>query len=446
MTASSAPASSENLPGTGLRTIPPQLWGLFITLFIEIFGSALTIPVFTYFCIVELGLTATYVGAITSGFSAAQLLGAPLVGRISDAVGRRPTLLACFLWTSLCFFATSGVNSYRELLLVRTFAGASGGSVSITQAMVMDASAPRERPTLLGFYGGLLGFAFTLGPGAVTIALALYPVERRFVFIAASLFALMGCLIGGCVLQETLPEHKRRPLFRSPGHSEAEVGAERSMTSDVWSICNRGLVCVWLGRFCSTFAFLSLFTTYSFLIRDSFGWRDKEFGIILCLCGLVGAFTQLCIYPPMSRTLGRQNCFVLGCLFVCIFFITLPVVTLRGSRPMHVACQVFFIIGSSLIDPGVPDLVARYAPEDRMGLAQGITNAFRSMAAVIAPVVAGKAYDVSPYVVYSQAAVVVVLAGAFVSFAPTSANELCASKLLSASEVEDGERQPLMKK
>lgn len=414
--------------------------GLLALLFVEMFGAAMTIPVFQYFCMVQLRLSATYVGVIMSCFNAAQLFGAPIVGRLSDALGRRAALLGCFLWTSVCFMATAGVNTFGEMLFVRTCAGLSGGSIPITQAMVMDVAAPQERPAVLGVMGGLLGLAFTLGPTAVTLALFLADFSRRWVFVAAAVFALMGCLVGFCVLQETLPPSKRRPLGGGPPQQGDAKDHADGFLQEIWAVSSAPMACIWVGRFCSSFAFLCLFSTYAFLIRDAFHWGDSEFGLVLAMSGICGALAQFFLYPPTSAVLGKHAVFAVGSVCVALYFVCLPYVTLtHRDVSMHILVKVLFCVGCAFMDAGVPDLVGFHAPEDRMGFAQGLTTAFRSLASVLAPLVAGRAYDESPYVVYVTAACVVSVGGVAVALAPLL------SKHRQPWDAETGELQKLLK-
>mmetsp|Transcript_6982 Transcript_6982/g.19773 ORF Transcript_6982/g.19773 Transcript_6982/m.19773 type:complete len:435 (+) Transcript_6982:252-1556(+) len=411
--------SDLSLPSAPRRPLFPQgLHGLFALLFLEIYGAALTIPVFQYFCIVQLGLTATYVGIIMSSFHAAQLLGQPTVGRLSDACGRRVTLVCCFLWTSLCFFATAFVETFAQMLLVRTCAGLSGGSIPISQSMIMDVTASGERPRVLGALGGLLGVAFTLGPATTVLSLMLVEYSRRWVFLAAATFALVGCIVGACMLQETLPESKRRPLTQVPEHERHAVDSP-SMLQEFRAIAHLPMACIWVGRFCSAFAFSCLFTTYAFLIRDAFHWGDKEFGMLLAASGIAAALSQSVIYPAASARLGKHGVFVAGSVLLAVYFLLLPWVTLhRREVVSHIAIKVFFCLGAAFTDAGIPDLVGFYAAEDQMGFAQGLTTACRSLSAVVAPLVAGRLYDATPYSVYLLAACLASVGGAAIACAP----------------------------
>jgi DHA1 family tetracycline resistance protein-like MFS transporter len=406
-------------------TLPRSLRGLFAMLFVEIFGASLTIPIFTYFCINELKLNATYVGVIMSMFSAAQLLGAPVVGRLSDSCGRRAAMLGCFFWTSLCFAVTSTVRTYSGLLIIRTLAGLSGGSIPVTHAMVMDATPVEKRPKVLGFMGGLLGVAFTFGPGVITVVLFFWHIERRWVFLASALFALVGCIVGYFVLEETLPAERRRRSFWSSGESAPE-GAEEGVSRegkhlwhDVWECSTMSMLCIFMGRFCASFAQLVLFSTYAFLIRDAFSWGDRELGMVLASGGLLGAAVQLVAYPALSQALGKHMVFVLGSALVSTYFLLLPVVTLEHRHiGLHLLVKSLFVCGCGIMDPGIPDLAAHHAPADHMGLVHGMSNAFRSLASVAAPLAAGRAYDVSPYVGYAMASMVAIVGGVCVASAP----------------------------
>lgn len=387
------------------ESIPRALWGLYAVLFLEIFGAALSIPVFNYFAIEELKLTATYLGIIMACFNAAQFIGAPTVGRISDAVGRRTPLLLAFVWTGLCFAATSCVTTFWELLIVRTLAGLSGGSIPVSQAMIIDVSTTSTRPYLLGLTGAVLGVAFTMGPLTVVVMLHFIDMDRRYIFLMAAFFALVGTVIGWFVLRETLDESKRNPLFEKNAASAGLARHCEFVAIEGRKTCSIPLLFVWAGRFFITFSFLTLFTTYAFLIREAFDWSDREFGLILACAGVSGGVAQLTIYPTLSRSCGKHMVCSWGSLLTSLCFITLPIFSLgMDSRKGHIVSMAIFALGSALVDPGIPDLVGLYAPEDRMGAAQGITTACRSAGSIISPLIAGVAYDASPYYAYYGAA------------------------------------------
>lgn len=408
-------AEPQCRPEVPQSSATPLLRSLFFVLFLEILGASLTIPVFYYFCMHELGLSASDVGMAMACFNAAQSVGGPVLGRISDACGRRLIILGIFFWTSLCFAATCFVHSFEELLVVRTLAGMSGGSIVVSTAMIMDASTSAERPLQLGIMGGILGVAFTIGPGMVTLALYLYEVDRRWIFATASALALLGACVGCCIMEETLKPDMRTPLCEARGTGSGPV---QKFIEELRAIYSPALGCCWMGRFWASLSFLCMFATYAFLIHDAFGWNDREFGLILGAAGMGEAIIEYFMYPWLSQTLGKHAVFAAGLVLVAVSMVVLPLGALSlQSVPVHAVGLVLFVAGSGLSDPGMPDLVGMYAPEDRMGFAQGLTGVFRSMASVTAPLVAGRAYDSSPWLVYTIAAAAALLSAGSVGLA-----------------------------
>lgn len=401
------------------KTLAP----IFTLQFLELYGAGLTMPVFLYFALKELRLSASQSGAILSAFSAAQLLGAPVVGRLSDAYGRRPFLVACFAWTSLWFAATSAVHSFEGLLVTRTLAGLSGGTIPIVQAMVLDCTPKVARPSTFGILGGLQGLAFTLGP-AVAVAVYTYhpPFDRRYMFIAASMHAFIACLVALVVVEETLPPSQRRSLrtwsLERPSMTTAEY------LRSALDVCTARLAGIWLARFGVSFALAALVSTYPFITRDAFGWGDERLGMALVSAGTIGAIVQLWSYPIMSLAVGKHTVFLLGALMAVLGVMAMPVASLElHSVKMHLTLGFIFVCGAALMDPGIPDLASLHSPSQRTGLVQGVLTAFRSLAQVVAPLVAGRLYDLSAGCVYYVSASAVVLAACAVAFAASRSEE-----------------------
>lgn len=408
--------------GLGVRSTDPRhairvicggpLWGLFIVLGLEIYGAALTIPIFAFFCMEELGLSATHVGTLLAAFNLAQALGGPVFGRVADAVGRRWVLLLCFFWSSCCFFLTSLVTSFLQLLTIRAFAGLSGGSIPVCSAIIMDCAEPAERPSVLGFQGAVLGITFTLGPLTVVTLLAFELVVRRQVFIMAGAFCLLGFIVGLFILRESLPTEKRRPLC-GQGTGEQEGGDSGCMAgmNDDWSNVRFALVCVWIARFFYALGVFCLYATYAFLIRDNFGWSDREFGIILVSMGLIGAILSVFFYPLVSAYVEQHWCCVIGYLVLCVVF---PFITSQRLW-LHFLALVVFQFGQALAEPGIINLVGLHAPSERhMGFAMGMSNCFRATASVIGPFMAGRLYDMDPRLPYGMGSLAFLSAMVFV--------------------------------
>ena len=175
-----------------------------------------------------------------------------------------------------------------------------------------------------------------------------------------------------------------------------------------------GLVFVWSARFFGQLGTFSLYSTYALLIERSFDWHEKQLGMVLTAAGLIGAAGQGLIYPRVSRVFGRYRVGGVGMFLAACFFFSLPLACLTpglSSPGLHLPLMLLFILGNALQEPSLTDMVGFHAPKEKMGLAQGTSNSAKSLAAVVAPLMAGSVFDASPKLIYYCASLAA-LAGA----------------------------------
>jgi len=294
-------------------------------------------------------------------------------------------LLLCFAWSATCFAATYAVRGFFELLVVRGLAGLSGGSLAVSFAMVMDCAGPEGRPGVIGFKGALVGAIVTCGPMLTSLCLW-FGFARRLIFLLASAFCVSGCCAGACMLMESLPAEKRRRFTMAA----PSLGGLRSSIVDDWSGVGVGLVCAWFARLCYVFSTWGLYATYSFLIRDNFGWSDYEFGMIVGVAGVTQGLLELFFYPAVHARVGEYWVCVIGLVVMSASFVFIPV----PAPAVHLAANFAFQVGQSLGQPGLLNLTALLAPSEKhMGFTQGVSNSFKSMASVLGPLAAGTLYS-----------------------------------------------------
>lgn len=378
------------------------LCGLFVVLFVEIFGGSLILPVFQYFCTRELHLSATQVGQLFSIFNVARIFAAPCLGRGSDAVGRRYLLLTCFFSSSVCFSLIALVETFTQILIVQAIFGfAASGNLPLSQAVVGDCSDPDNRASVMSMMMAVINVSMTLSPVTVIIFAFYDHLNRRYVFVAAAFFCLLGFLMALCMLRESLPVERRRPLCG------AEGGPSESRSSCVCGVqmkgIGAGLFLIWTGNFFVSVVYMSLATTYALFIYHAFGFTDMVFGIILCGCGIAGALCQLFIFPPLDRWLGRHLVAIVASATAGIGLVMLP--NTGHGLWLHLLGMGVTMVGLALLDPIMPDLVIAYAPSQKhIGSAQGVANAFKAVACCIAPLLAGFLYDIAPHLPFYVAA------------------------------------------
>jgi MFS family permease len=136
---------------------------LFVVVFIDLLGFGMVIPVMPLYA-ERLGASEAWTGLLSSGYSAMQFVFAPVWGRLSDRVGRRPVLLISIAMTALAFVLYGLSGSFALLLVSRLFAGAATANIAIAQAYVADVTPPEGRARGMGMIGAAFGLGFVLGP------------------------------------------------------------------------------------------------------------------------------------------------------------------------------------------------------------------------------------------------------------------------------------------
>jgi DHA1 family tetracycline resistance protein-like MFS transporter len=174
--------------------------------FIDVLGFGLILPLLPYYA-VDFNASSFMVGLLLSANALTQMIGAPILGRLSDRFGRKPMLILSISGTVLSFLILGWAQSLAVLFLSRILDGLLGGNVSLAQAYITDSTTRENRATGLGLIGAAFGVGFIFGPalGGILSAGGNYALPA---FAAAGLAALnlVGVLIW---LPESLPPEKR---------------------------------------------------------------------------------------------------------------------------------------------------------------------------------------------------------------------------------------------
>lgn len=414
----------------------PKLRPLFMMVFLESMGMAISAPVIPFFIMDEMGASAWELGITVSAFSSTQILGAATFGRCSDAFGRQPIVVFCFIWTAIGCAATAHVQTFNQLLLARFLTGISGGTWPICQAYLLDIVVDsEERGKYMGMLAATFASAFIFGPGIAYLLLTYTDTTRRAIFTLSSLICLLGAFVGSCCLKESLPVEKWRPLSICCAGDQAAFEAKVAPPQSDWEAVNVGLSSMWLLRFFISFCQFLVYTIYAPFIDDTFGWDDNELGILLMTGACLAVFCQAVLFGRINNTWGKHSTLGLGCF--CAAFGALALPTVGANMTFHIAVGMIFIMGEGYIEPGTPICIAAYASERHLGFSNGWGSAFRGMAAIIAPLVGGYLYKVCGGCAFHLAGIAATIAGFLVIFAKVVGTEYSAEsdkELLKANE------------
>jgi MFS family permease len=247
-----------------VRKIPAKLLTLMATAFVDMIGVLMIFPLLPFY-VKDLGGNGVNIlgvnvgiGLITSfivaSFTVAQLLSAPMWGRFSDRVGRRPALLIALTASAIAYLIFGFADSLLLLFLSRVVQGAGGGTVGVIQAYVADSTAPQDRARALGWLSATTNLGVALGPvlGSVAIAVGKYdllpgPSQLHLGHAAPGIFAAALCLVNIAFAARYLTES------RDPNdHAPVEGEVRRTSRQVIWRVISHSSEpssrLIWISR------------------------------------------------------------------------------------------------------------------------------------------------------------------------------------------------------
>lgn len=402
----------------------PSIFIIFLTVFIDLIGFGIVVPLVPLYS-KHYGASGFVIGVIIASFSAMQFLFAPIWGRLSDRMGRRPILLMSTAGAAVSyvlFALASGMQNPMAALCslfgARAFAGMCGGNITVAQAYIADITPPENRSKRMGLIGMAFGLGFIFGPAIGGIGLKFLgstgPGWLAAGLCAANFFLALFILAES--LQPSSEHAKTRPHLQQWGHVMAQPGV--------------GLL---IGIFfLATFAFSCFESTLPLLINDNFNLgitvdETKPATTVIYLfvfCGLIGAFVQGGAIGRLVKKFGEPKLIAVSLLMTGVSLALLPFVKGQGqlfwSRLFQtegwpwvkmLLVLALLAVGSSLTRPPVFGLLSNLAAAHEQGATIGVAQSAGSFARIIGPLFAATLYTHMPPLPYLICGGVSILAG-----------------------------------
>lgn len=353
---------------------------VYAIVFVDMLGFAVILPVLPYYA-EALGAGGLGVGGLLTSYAAAQIVGAPLLGRLSDRFGRRPVLLLALAGSTVSLALTGLATTLPLLLLARGFAGLFAGSISTAQAYAADVTTPADRAKAMGMIGASIGVGFVFGP-----ALGAFMAPYGFAsvsFVAAGIAGL-NLIWALFVLRE--PERRvstadrRRPL--------ALLQRPR-------------LVRLVLATFAATVAFVALEAVFALLGEHRYGIDERGMGLVFTYLGVIIVIVQGGLVGRLSKRLGERRLALAGALLLAVSLAALGVAPglLLGLAALGVSA-----VGQGLLRPGLSALLSLSAGDDEQGAVLGVGQSAASIGRAIGPMLAGALWDLGDALPFFAAA------------------------------------------
>lgn len=380
-----------------------------VTAFVDMVGLLMVIPLLPFYA-TSLGGGGLMVGVLVSAFSAAQLLSAPLWGRVSDRYGRRPALLVGLFASAVAYVIFAYAQSLTVLLLSRLVQGAGGGTVGVVQAYVADSTEPRNRARSLGWLSAATNLGVTIGPLLGSASLV-------WGHEAPGLLAAGLCGANMLFAWKFLPEARviTRDEPGAPPPVRPRAALQRVLTHPgeaaprlIW------IYAIGMGAFSGFTAVLALF------LAARFGLTEHNIGYVFAWNGAISVLMRALVLGPVVDRLGEARLSRIGQGLLGAGLLLVPLTwRIPGAweiggislelRYVALAVAISLIpVGTAFTFPCVTSLLSQVISSRERGVMMGVQQTFGGAMRVLGPLWAGWSFDHlgTPYPFWTSAVLV----------------------------------------
>jgi DHA1 family tetracycline resistance protein-like MFS transporter len=375
---------------------------VFLVVFIDLLGFGIVLPLLPRYARDFLppdtpkflgGLT---IGLLYSSFSAMQFLFAPLWGRVSDRVGRRPILLLGLLG-SVVFYGLFAYASMLEspetrtlglilLFVSRIGAGIAGATIATAAAVIADSTTPEGRSRGMALIGVAFGIGFTVGPLLAFGAVFTQHEARWAPGVLASSLSFLALVLGLVLLPETRQPGRRVP-HRGWLDWHSLLATLRTPTV--------GLLVITF--FLATFGFANFEATLSLLTKEAFDYGEADNFLVFAFVGATLMVAQGLLYRRLANRVSELTFIRIGVLLMLLGLANLGGVAALSTNPELLPRSVAFywflaalavaVTGFAFLNPSVQSLISRRSDPAKQGEALGVNQSASALARILGPAI-----------------------------------------------------------
>ncbi len=351
-----------------------RLFSIILVVFIDLLGFSLILPLLPYYA-ETFSANQTTTGILIASYALMQLIGAPILGRLSDRFGRRPVLLLSVFGTFLGFLLLGFANALWMLFASRILDGLTGGNLSVAQAYISDVTDEKSRSKGLGMIGAAFGLGFIIGP--VTGGLLSqwgYAVPA----FAAAVISLINLILIYAWLPESLTAEKRSQMTeKRPAFSFGAllVAFQRPFTGSIL-----------ITRFFFGLAFAIFQTIFSLYALAKFNLTARDTGFVLTYVGVLSVIVQGFLVGRLTSRY-REDLLITAS-------VVLMGISLIGWALAPSVLWLYIILTPTALSGGLLNtllsstLTKAVAPQEIGGIL-GLSAAVESSTRIIAPILGG---------------------------------------------------------
>lgn len=346
---------------------------IFVTVFIDLLGFGIIIPLLPFYA-ESFGASAFTIGLLGAVFSLMQFLVAPLCGRWSDRIGRRPIIVGGLLVSCLAYVALAMADSLTLIFVARIIGGIAGGNVPAAQAYIADITTAENRAKGMGLIGAAFGLGFIFGP-------AIGGVLARFGHDVP-----MWCAAALCFANFTAA------LFFLP---ESRQGNRAQVSTSRWTLLHQawrhpGLVPLLVVFFLMSTAFSGFEVTFALFAERRFGFTAESIGWVFAFIGLVLTIVNGVLVGRVVPRFGERRVIPFAIGLTGLSLLLIPV---AYTVPALFAVCGVMAIGMGFNNPSLTSAVSRLSGPSEQGGMLGLAQSLAALGRVVGPAWGGFLFD-----------------------------------------------------
>ncbi|MGC6537589.1 MAG: MFS transporter [Candidatus Puniceispirillaceae bacterium] len=364
---------------------------LLMIVFVNFVGVGALIPILPYTVIDELGYSETVMTSLLASFSLAMFIGNPLLGRLSDLIGRKTVLLSSLAIGAASHLVFAFSNDIIVLFAARIVAGFAFGNIGVIQAIIADQSAPQDRAKYMGFMGAFIGAGFVFGPaiGGLLSGIGSGPLHQA-PFLLAGIFTILSALL--CLRLPSMPAS-------STSHASSEDKTKKTGSFQSLLVMLRGPLGLFaLAFFLLNLSFSQVEASFVLLLKDLLDFGATDTGWLFTYVGVCIIIVQGGLISPvvkrfgeMPTIIGGASCLTAGQVMTALLGFGL-LANLNATFAIVMICTTIVCVGFAFTNPTLSSSASKAARSDEMGGSLGLVQGFGSLGQVIGLTAAGPLY------------------------------------------------------
>ncbi|WP_082692764.1 MFS transporter [Bacillus sp. FJAT-29814] len=351
---------------------------LFVVMFLVMIGFGIIIPVLPFYA-EEMGASPTELGLLMAVYSLMQLIFAPMWGRLSDRIGRKPVMMIGITGLALSFFIQAISTQLWMLFAARIIGGIlSSANMPTAMAYVADITTEENRGKGMGIVGAAVGLGFVFGPAVGGI---FSKNSLSLPFYLAGISSLITLILVAILLKESK-------------QGKGEVADERQ---SVWKAFTPDVSVLFFVQLFISLSLSGLEATFAYFAAERAGLGSTQLGYIFMIMGFAGAMVQGGLVGRWTKKYGESAVIQGGMIVSAIGFGLILLVNNFTTAAIYLT---IFGIGNGVIRPSVSSLLTKISTSGH-GSSTGLLSSFDSLGRIIGPVLGGWLFSITiglPYI------------------------------------------------